>query len=443
MNVLGIDIGTTTLCALLADSAYGGVIASETVANDTFVGGLPYEKLQDPDKIFRKVLDLIDAVASEHRIDIIGLTGQMHGILYVDASGRAVSPLYTWQDGSGNEACGAGSFSDELFDLTGRRLSSGFGSMTLFCHTLRGTVPKSAVKICAVHDYVAMRLCGASTPLTHISDAASFGLFDLKSNTFDLNAVSDASLDPSLFPQIADGAQLVGCFGSIPVAVAIGDNQASFIGSVRDFDGALLVNVGTGAQVSMLDQGGIVPPLMEVRPLYYDKRLLVGSSLCGGSAYALLAGFVSSVVGAYTGSFPNDVYSVLNDLADKAGDTGLVVDSRFNGTRQDPDVRGGITGITTENFTLGDLSRAFLKGVIEELKAMLPAASSPSLLIGSGNAMRRNSVLRRLASDAFSAKLYLPRHCEEAAFGAALFAMSAAGEKKSVEEACELIRYVE
>ncbi len=441
MNVLGIDIGTTTLCALLADSLNGSVIASATVANDTFLRGMPFEKLQDPDKIFRKVRDLIDEIASEHRIDIIGLTGQMHGILYVDALGRAVSPLYTWQDGSGNEACGSGSFSDELFDLTGRRLSSGFGALTLFCHTRRGTVPESAVKICAVPDYVAMRLCGESTPLTHISDAASFGLFDLDTGSFDHDSINAASLDTSLFPRVAAGTQLVGSFGSIPVAVAIGDNQASFIGSVRDFDGALLLNVGTGAQVSLLDRGGAVPPLMEARPLYDDKRLLVGSSLCGGSAYALLAGFVSSVINAYTGSVPDDVYSVLNDLADKADDTGLVADTRFNGTRQAPEVRGAVTGITTDNLTLGDVSRAFLQGIIDELKGMLPTDVSPSLLIGSGNAMRRNSVLRRLASDAFSARLYLPRHCEEAAFGAALFAMSAAGEKKSVEEACGLIAY--
>lgn len=441
MNVLGIDIGTTTLCALLADSVDGSVTASATVANDSFVRGLPYEKLQDPDKILQKVRDLIDEIGAEHRIDIIGLTGQMHGILYVDAFGRAVSPLYTWQDGSGNESSGAVSFSDELFDLTGRRLSSGFGALTLFCHTRRGTVPESAAKICAVHDYVAMRLCGARTPLTHISDAASFGLFDLDTNSFDLDSLNAASLDVSLFPRVAAGAQLVGSFGSMPVAVAIGDNQASFIGSVRDFEGALLVNVGTGAQISLLNNGGDVPPLMEARPLYDDKKLLVGSSLCGGSAYALLAGFVSSVVTAYSGSAPADVYSLLNDLADKADDTGLVADTRFNGTRQAPGVRGAVSGITTDNFTLGDLSRAFLKGIIDELKAMLPAGVSPSLLIGSGNAMRRNRVLRRLASDAFSAELNLPRHCEEAAFGAALFAMSAAGEKKSVEEACGLICY--
>ena len=49
MRVIGLDIGTTTLCALVLDGGTGEVLHSETVKNDSFLPSPhPWEKLQDP-----------------------------------------------------------------------------------------------------------------------------------------------------------------------------------------------------------------------------------------------------------------------------------------------------------------------------------------------------------------------------------------------------------
>ena len=103
MKIMGIDIGTTTVSIVLTDTETGKQLARETVEHNSFLqSSRPEQKIQDPWQIYEIVRELLAKMQGEHGLpDGIGFTGQMHGMLYVDASGMAVSPLYTWQDGSG------------------------------------------------------------------------------------------------------------------------------------------------------------------------------------------------------------------------------------------------------------------------------------------------------------------------------------------------------
>ena len=98
MKTLGIDIGTTTISAAVLED--GQFLASETRANGAFIpSALACAREQDVEKITQTVLSVIETLFERYPdIHSIGVTGQMHGILYVDADGNAVSPLYTWQD---------------------------------------------------------------------------------------------------------------------------------------------------------------------------------------------------------------------------------------------------------------------------------------------------------------------------------------------------------
>lgn len=103
MKIMGIDIGTTTVSIVLTDTETGKLLARETVEHNSFLqSSRPEQRIQDPGQIYEIVRELLAKMQEEHGLpDGIGFTGQMHGMLYVDASGMAVSPLYTWQDGSG------------------------------------------------------------------------------------------------------------------------------------------------------------------------------------------------------------------------------------------------------------------------------------------------------------------------------------------------------
>ena len=101
---VGIDIGTTTICACAVDADSGKVLETWTREHGSIQGSMEWEKLQSPEEILTDVFWILEDVKRKYAgIAGIGLTGQMHGILYVNSEGAAVSPLYTWQDVRGEE----------------------------------------------------------------------------------------------------------------------------------------------------------------------------------------------------------------------------------------------------------------------------------------------------------------------------------------------------
>ena len=446
MYVLGLDIGTTTICAVVTGSDSGAIVKSVTLPNDTAIAGLAYERLQSPMQILQKCRALVRELTESYPIGAIGVTGQMHGILYYDKSGNSVSPLFIWQDESGNQVSPSGeTYAAELSARTGYKTATGYGGCTYYVHARTGRVPAGAVGFCTIHDFVAMHLAGHRRSLSHTTNAASLGLFDLRSLSFDRDAIAKAGLDDFLFPAVTGNFTVIGQYdGRIPVACAIGDNQASFLGSVRDMEHAVLCNLGTGGQVSFLTDYSD-DPTPELRPCFADKYLRVGASLCGGRAFALLERFLRSAAELVTGKPADSVYGAidryLSSVPAPAGPP--VVDTRFCGTRDEPSLRGSITNLGTDNFTAGHLVHGVMRGIVTELYDLYDGAAhdARSTLVCSGNGLRKNPALRDLFGETFGMTTVTPVHREEAAFGAALFAMTACGIYPTIHEAQALIQY--
>ncbi len=445
MNVIGLDIGTTTICGIAVDADSGKLLKSVTLDNDSFISGRPFEKIQSPEAIIEKVTALASELTAEFApVCAVGITGQMHGIVYINAEGRAVSPLYTWQDESGNQLFENGTYASVLSELTGYNAASGFGGTTFFYHSKNSLVPESAVKFCTIHDYAAMVLTGRKTPLTHSSDAASFSLFDIENGCFDRAAIEKAGLDYSFFPEVTCDFDVVGEYNGVPVCVAIGDNQASFIGSVRTMKGCALVNMGTGGQISMLTDFKKAPDGMEIRPLCSGKNILVGCSLCGGRAFAVLADFFKACLEMAGCECDGSIYKFMDAALEAAGDEAeqLSVSTKLSGTRSNPALRGSINNIGTDNFTPVALMDGFLGGMVSEITEMIePTGCKVTSLVGSGNGLRKNIPLQKKFSSALGAEMMIPINREEAAFGAVLTALVACGAKPSLEEAQKLIGY--
>ena len=102
MTVLGLDIGTTTVSAVVMKD--GKVLAAKTLKNDAFLPDRPvWEKAQDVRQIVTVAMQAVKELRAAYpAIERIGLTGQQHGIVYLDGNGTPLSPLYTWQDGRGD-----------------------------------------------------------------------------------------------------------------------------------------------------------------------------------------------------------------------------------------------------------------------------------------------------------------------------------------------------
>lgn len=472
--VIGLDVGTTSLCAVAVDTRDGTVVRAIVRPNLAAIPGeAPDERLQDPDRIADELLamleewhDLLPETAA------IGISAQMHGILYVDGRGRAVSPLYTWQDGRGErpltdgpgegenggrqttdrlkaDAGAAVTYRERLEASTGYPVPSGYGLLTHDVLRLTGGVPATAAKLCTVGDYAVMRLTGRTAPLMDTTQAAGLGLFDLRSRSFDTDAAARAGIDAAVLPElaVAAGVQAGRTPGGIPVAAAIGDNQASYLGTVPGLAGSMLFNVGTGAQLSLYAPEPVEAEGHELRPFPDGGWLLSGASLGGGKTYALLASFyreIAETLGGGAGSIPADqLYAVINGWAMSALDEGRPlpqVDPAFFGTRADPRRKARIEGLDAAGLTPQALTAGLLAGVADELAAFaeqLPAGLLAGVRrrVGAGNGLRRNPALRRLLEERIGAPLELAGAREEAAFGAAVHAAVCAGIFTDYDEA--------
>ncbi len=473
--VIGIDLGTSTITALALNAESRDLIATATVASKTETGA-PGEATAGRCEVHaRAILDAACAClrdvsrqlgAGWARLAGLGITGQQHGVVIVDGQ-QPRTPFINWQDRRGEETYpGGGTYvqeaarraGDDAPRRTGCCLATGFMGVTLFWLRANGLLP-AAGTACFLMDYFAAQLTG-TPPVTDPTCAASSGLFDVQAGRWDGNLIAALDLPPGLFPEVrpsgaplgtltAAMARATGLPEGLPIFVGIGDNQASFLGSVADRDSSVLVNVGTGAQISVYVDEYRFDPLLELRPFPGGGYLLAWASLCGGRSYALLERFFRQVgeqVGRGTADQP--LFATMNRLAEAVppGADGLVCEPFFTGSRRQPELRGSWTGISAENFTPAHMTRALLEGLARAFRAGYDAigragGSAKTQLVGSGNGLRENAVLRQCVVDEFGLSLRLPRHREEAAYGAAALAAVAAGLLPDLTTAGWLIRY--
>jgi len=429
---LGIDIGTTSICAIAVDRKSRQTLCTLNKANtSSIVSPLPFARIQEPSVIIDTALSLLHELEEKFGVpDSIGVTGQMHGIVYVNKVGTAVSPLYTWQDARGAQETEEGeTYIERIKRLTGYTVASGYGLATHYYNQNNGEVPSDAAKLCTIHDHLAMTLAGLSYPIIHSSNAASLGLYDLKNDKFDTSAVEALGMSADILPEVTADSKPIGYYkDAVPVYVAIGDNQASFLGSAGEKEGRLLVNIGTGSQVSVIGRLGKTNPAIECRPFINGKYLLVGCSLCGGRAYAVLEKFFRDVANM-CGADIRSAYPFMDKcIAGRTCDSSLSVSTLFDGTRQSPDVRGSISGISVTNLTPETMMWGFMRGIAHELHTLYKDMEEfvnmdITEMIGSGNGLRVNPALCKTMESIFEMPLTLSQSKEEAALGAAIFAI--------------------
>ena len=427
MTTIGMDIGTSSICAVKYnwDSHQAETLS---VKNDAAMPGRRFEYLQNANLIRSRAQELLDAL-DYTRADAVGISSQMHGIVYLDSAGSPVSPLITWQDQRGNEAYRGGSYASFLTSETGYFLATGFGAVTHFYNTVNHAIPAGAKTFCTIGDYLQLCLNREAVPRLHPSQAAALGLYDFSAGDFDREAIRALGMDPSCFPEVLpDGKiQLPEGKQAFP---SIGDHQASFLGSVRDLENTVLVNLGTGGQISFCTDAYTKTSVGDTRPLLDGKYLCSYSSLCGGRSYAVIHHFIQDVLAACGFSLSDEeLYEKLGRLASaQAGtDSPLSVDTRFCGTRENTALRGSIAGISDVNLTAANLVLGTFQGAAEELYAAFQILSAesgitPSVLLGSGNGLIRNKAWAAVFERLFQMPMQLSAQKEAAAFGAAFAA---------------------
>ncbi|MCX7040652.1 MAG: FGGY family carbohydrate kinase [Spirochaetes bacterium] len=450
--ILGIDIGTSKTAAVVVgdDGATVGLAAKTHRADLPAAPGLSE---QNPRALLDSAAAVVRELPRETRRSIsgIGVTGQMHGVLVLDAKGEPLTPLVTWQDGR----CAEGNFLEELHRRTGALLRTGYGCATLAWYTARSLLPGGAASAATIHDWIAAGLCGLAAPVTDPTDGASWGLFDIDALAWDLPAALAARIPRKLLPEVVPCGQVIGAttraaaelFGipaGIPVSAAIGDNQASLLATLHEPEKELSLTLGTGGQLSAVQPAGSraiglpADATWEQRPYPGPRLLAVAASLCGGSAWQWLVDTVERWQAelGLPAVARDDLFVRLNDLGAQAagaqapgarGQGEISVHPHFLGERHDPGRRGSIEGISLDNLSLGSLAHALAHGICANLRDMLPAhlREGRTRLVASGNALDRNPLLRRAAEEVFGMPVLMGAPREAAAVGAARLAAQA------------------
>ena len=171
-------------------------------------------------------------------------------------------------------------------------------------------------------DYFGIYLTGRKKPLVHVSNAAGFGFFDSHKMCFEKEKLAEMGVDVNWLPDVCTGIEKLGTYRGRTVTTAIGDNQASFLGAAGDEENILLVNMGTGGQISVLSSQYFSGDGIEARPFLNGKYLLAGASLCGGKAYAFLEQFFRKIVKEATGQ-DQPLYKVMEKMARTGRDQNL------------------------------------------------------------------------------------------------------------------------
>jgi sedoheptulokinase len=426
----GLDVGTTNIELLLVDVEDCRVTARFSAPVRRITSDNPYAFEQDAADIAASARELFGRVTQP--VASVGITGQVHGIVYTDEALRPLSPLYTWLDQRGIEPCNGGTPQSVLEERTGIRLPAGWGLLTHYANRLFGRVPAGARRVMGITEFVAGNLTGSPLAATDDSILASFGAWEPPGACRTALLAEVLSPDCPAFPEAAPPFSVAGHLAGIcpaPVACPVGDNQAGFFGALPRPEGSCLVSIGTSGQISFFSKNAAAPAGMELRPYLGKGYLQVGATLAAGKSYEALASLIKEIVRAGGGKIGDEeAFALMKRAAVDAGKTSLVFETALGGTRRDPAKRGSITGIGLDNLRLGELVLAAIDGIVRELADFTAPAGGLGVrrVAVTGSAPQKNELFLEAVRRRFGREACDPAF-DGAAFGAAVIGAVAAG----------------
>ncbi len=432
----GIDIGTTHISATVLDVEKRTLKSTNSYANRRMVSthSLMYE--QDPVEIERIVRDIIAALPQP--IESITVTGQVHGITYYDRANNPVSPHSTWLDRRSEIVLDGESIEQKFETATGIHIPAGYGFLTHYANTLLGIVPETAVGFCGILEFITGRLIGRPLEKSESSCLGTMGSWNPVKKCFDPKVLEVTLTDQIVTPlKPCDPFEIAGYTDEgIPVLYPVGDNQAGFFALVKEGEGATLISIGTSGQISYFSHSPQAPETMELRNLLDSGFIHVGATLTSGKAYENLKNFFESVYSGLTGECLDDghVFDMMKKAADRdRAEEAIRCAPLFSGTRRSSAIKGSYSNITLNNFTMGQMVRATVNGIVEELHEYI--GDEPVYeLVATGSAVEKNHLFRNSLERIFSTNLTIPSVEDGAAFGAALVGAIGTGKLRRAEK---------
>ena len=433
---VGVDVGTSAVKAI-AVAEDGRVLARREVPYPLSMPRPGWVE-QDPEDWWRATEQALDGLVGGE-VAGIGLTGQMHGLVALDAADTVIRPAILWNDGRTGEQCAQIEERlgrERLIALTGNRALPGFTAPKLLW--LREHEPESWARLAHVllpKDYVRLRLTGERA--TDVADASGTLLLDVAHRRWSDEMAGALEVDPAWLPRLLESPEVSGATAAgVPVAAGAGDQAAGALGVGVDRPGPLSVVIGTSGVVFAAlprfapDPEARAHTFCHARPGHWH-------------AMGVMLSAAGSLVWLRDVAARGEEFDALVDEAEDwdPGAEGLTFLPYLAGERTphaDPGARGAFAGLSLRHDR-GALVRAVLEGVACGLADCLDVvagvgAGRPERARASGGGARSDLWLRIVAS-VLQMPLERVAVDEGAAYGAALLGGVAGGMWSDVEEA--------
>ncbi len=450
---LGIDASTTATKALLMRA--DGEVVSVASSEYTYETPRPLWTEQHPDLWWQATVAGIRQVLSQTQMDPadvqgVGLTGQMHGLVLLDAAGQVLRPAILWNDQRTGAQCDEirkRLGKERLIQLTGNDALTGFTApKILWVREHEPEIYALVAHVLLPKDYVRYRLTGEFA--TDRAGAAGTLLSDIKARDWSPEVLDALDIPADWLPQTHEGPEITGHISveaakatglkaGTPVVGGGGDQSAQAVGVGAVEPGIVALTLGTSGVVFASTGEPFIEPEGRLHAFCHavpGRWHLMGVMLSAAGSLRWYRDTLASGV---------DFDALLAPATDvPPGSEGLLFLPYLTGERTphpDPLARGAFVGLTVRH-TQAHLTRAVLEGVAFglrdsfELMKDVGLADITQVRISGGGA--RSPLWRQILADVLNVELVTVNTTEGAAYGAALLAATGAGVYPDVDRAC-------
>lgn len=460
--LLGVDLGTSGTKTVLFSEK--GEVKASALREYPLIQPKNGWAEQDPEAWYQAAIDTTREVVEKSGVnpsEIAGLaiSGQMHGLVMLDAEGRVLRNSILWCDARTGKQC------DEITERVGKKrlieinanpaLVGFTAPKILWVRENEPEIYKRCAHIVLPKDYVRFRLTGKI--MMEISDASGTNLLDIRKRQWSSEILEKLEIDPSLMPELVDSAAVAGTINAetagltglkegTVVAGGAGDNMAAAIGTGVYTDGQAFVTLGTSGVVFAPTSNPVIDPLGRVHTFCSatGKWTAMSCTLAAGLSLRWMRDEIFASEKESEAQEGRDVYNLMTEQASKipSGADGLIYLPYLMGERSpvlDPEARGVFFGLSAMH-TRAHMTRAVLEGVTFSQRHNLHVLNEmdirPEVLMACGGGAS-SPLWRQMLADVMNVKVKTLESKEGPALGAAILAGVAAGVFKDVGQGCD------
>lgn len=462
---IGIDVGTSGTKTVLFDQ-HGKKIASHTVEYPLYQPKNGWAE-QDPadwkNAVFETVAEVMKKSGTPKEDVVgIGISGQMHGLVMLDADNNILRPSIIWCDQRTGEECrdieniiGR----ERLIEITANPALTGFtASKIMWVKKHEPEIYEKCAHILLPKDYIRFTLTGEYA--TEVSDASGMQLLDVPGRCWSDEVLEKLGIDKKLLGKVYESPEITGfltpeaaekCALAVgtPVVGGAGDNAAAAVGEGVVCDGRAFTTIGTSGVVFAhsdkieIDPKGRVHTFCCAVPGAWH---VMGVTQAAGLSLRWIRDNICTEEIAEAAKEGVDPYVVMDKEAAESpiGANRLLYMPYLMGERTphlDPDCRGAFIGLSAMHKR-SDMIRSVLEGVCYSLKDCLGVldemhVNPDSMKICGGGG--KSKLWRKMLADVYGVDVTTIESDEGPALGVAILAMVGAGLYPTVKDACDAI----